>query len=402
MRTGETVSAERRAPGLTIVIPALNEEDAIADVIERCLAERSAIMSAAGLSHVDIIVVSDGSTDRTAEIACGYDEVRTVIFERNRGYGAAIKAGFEEARSEIVGFLDADGTCNPSMFAPMCQRLQANGADIVLGSRLGSESRMPMTRRIGNRIFAFLLGVLANQTVTDSASGMRVMWKVSFDKLGPLPNALHFTPAMSARALLSGMRVVELPMSYSERVGESKLRAFKDGLQFLRAILESLLYFWPGRGFAIVGGLAILLGLSLAANPVEHYLSNASLQEWMIYRFIVCFLLGAIGAFSLSYYALASRMIEMGPEGSHPPTFWSSAAVGLFRGKAVLLIVPVLMAGAIVLVWPGIVEYMRESTVSLHWSRIVVAAFGVLLAFQISATHMMLRIIDLWLEPHAG
>lgn len=394
--------AEEPAPGLTIVIPALNEEDAIANVIERCLAERSAIMSSAGLNHVDITVVSDGSTDRTAEIACSYDEVRTVIFERNRGYGAAIKAGFDQARSEIVGFLDADGTCDPAMFASMCRQLQVNGADIVLGSRLGPESSMPMTRRIGNRMFAFVLGLLANRTVTDSASGMRVMWKTSFDRLGPLPNGLHFTPAMSARALLSGMRVVELPMSYSERVGQSKLRAFTDGLRFLRAILESLLYFWPGRGFAIVGGLAILLGLSLAANPVEHYLSNGSLEEWMIYRFLVCFLLGAIGAFGLSYYALASRMIELGPEGSHPTTFWSSAAVSLFRGKAALLIVPVLMAGAVILVWPGITEYITESTVSLHWSRIVVAAFGVLLAFQILATHVMLRIIDLWLKPHGG
>jgi len=82
---------------LTVVIPALNEEEAIAATIERCLAARRHIARNSPVERVDIIVVSDGSTDRTAQIAAGYDEVRLIVFEKNRGYGAAIKRGFEEA-----------------------------------------------------------------------------------------------------------------------------------------------------------------------------------------------------------------------------------------------------------------------------------------------------------------
>ena len=101
---------------LTVVIPALNEELAIGSIIERMLQARETIVSASPIEDVELIVVSDGSTDRTAEIASGYDGVRVIVFETNRGYGAAIKKGFEEGSGEIVGFLDADGTCDPKFF----------------------------------------------------------------------------------------------------------------------------------------------------------------------------------------------------------------------------------------------------------------------------------------------
>ena len=96
---------------LTIVIPALNEEQAIGSIIERCLAARPAIVAHSPVDEVQIIVVSDGSTDRTARIAAGYEDISVIVFERNRGYGAAIKKGFQEGSGELVGFLDADGTC---------------------------------------------------------------------------------------------------------------------------------------------------------------------------------------------------------------------------------------------------------------------------------------------------
>src|SRR5262245_44971533 len=106
---------------LTIVIPALNEEDAIGGTITRCLDARESIKREAGLGGVEIIVVSDGSTDRTVEIARGFEAVKVIVFEKNRGYGAAIKEGFRQGTGELVGFLDADGTCDPVYFGSMCR-----------------------------------------------------------------------------------------------------------------------------------------------------------------------------------------------------------------------------------------------------------------------------------------
>src|SRR5262245_2996796 len=153
------MTAGNAPPSLTIVIPALNEEEAIGSTLRRCLAARDRIREEAGLESVEIITVSDGSSDRTAEIARSFDDVQVIVFEKNRGYGAAIKEGFLRGRGSLLGFLDADGTCDPLHFGPLCRAIVAEDADVALGSRLGPGSRMPWIRRLGNRIFAFVLGL---------------------------------------------------------------------------------------------------------------------------------------------------------------------------------------------------------------------------------------------------
>ena len=126
---------------LTIVIPALNEEEAIGGTISRCLAARESIRSAAGVSLIEIIVVSDGSTDRTAEIARSFTDIKVIVFEHNRGYGAAIKEGWRQGSGDLLGFLDADGTCDPQFFGTMARAAISESADVVVGSRLGPDSQ---------------------------------------------------------------------------------------------------------------------------------------------------------------------------------------------------------------------------------------------------------------------
>ena len=126
---------------LTIVIPALNEEEAIGDTLRRTLEARAHITANSPVRDVDIVVVSDGSTDRTEEIAKSFDDVTVLVFEKNRGYGAAIKCGFEHGRGDLVSFLDADGTCDPKTFAELCRALDEQRADLVLGSRMGAGQR---------------------------------------------------------------------------------------------------------------------------------------------------------------------------------------------------------------------------------------------------------------------
>src|SRR5260370_25555375 len=99
-------SMPARLRTLTIVIPALNEEEAIGSTISRCLQAREEIRQAADLDDVEIIVVNDGSTDRTSQIAHGFGEVKVIDFAKNQGYGAAIKEGFHQGTGSVVGFLD--------------------------------------------------------------------------------------------------------------------------------------------------------------------------------------------------------------------------------------------------------------------------------------------------------
>ncbi|HRX84896.1 MAG TPA: glycosyltransferase family 2 protein, partial [Phycisphaerae bacterium] len=268
-------AAREQVMRLTIVIPAYNEEQAIGAIIERTLAARATIVARSPVTAVDVVVVSDGSTDGTVRIAREYADIRLIEFERNKGYGAAIKRGFAETDSELVGFLDADGTCDPLFFADLCTALNDTQAAVALGSRLGPQSRMPRTRRLGNRIYAAMLSVLTNRVVHDTASGMRVIRRDALSRLYPLPDGLNFTPAMSARALLDeSLPVVELPMAYEERVGESKLHVLRDGWRFFQTIMEMTLCWRPARvllGGALLCGLVTVL---LAAHPIEMWLTQ--------------------------------------------------------------------------------------------------------------------------------
>ena len=162
---------------LSIIIPAYNEEDAIADIIKRCLKERENIVRETPVEEVEIIVVNDGSHDKTLEIAEQFKEISLVSYARNRGYGAAIKSGFEKAKGTIVSFLDADGTCDPHFFIEMCNKLIKKDADVVIGSRMTKESKMPIIRRAGNLFYVALINLLGSAKITDSASGMRVIKK---------------------------------------------------------------------------------------------------------------------------------------------------------------------------------------------------------------------------------
>ncbi|HWE36606.1 MAG TPA: glycosyltransferase family 2 protein [Isosphaeraceae bacterium] len=387
---------EARPGTLTIVIPALNEEEAIAGTVRRCLDARDEIKRAADLDDVEVIVVSDGSTDRTAEIARGFEGVEVIVFEQNRGYGAAIKEGFRRGRGSLVGFLDADGTCDPRYFAEMCRVAVEDGADVVLGSRLGPSSKMPAVRKLGNRLYALLLGLLCGRKVTDTASGMRVIRRAALPMLYPLPDRMHFTPSMSARALLGGLRVVEVPMHYEERIGESKLSVLGDGVRFLRAILEGVLCYRPERLFLMGFTACLLVGLLLAMYPLEYYLQHRRVLEWMIYRFLTCSLLGSAGFLLLCAAVLSQRMAALGPRRRDGDSFWTALAAHLFDRGALAVFVGTIVLGALALLWPGIVEFVTTGHITLHWSRVMVAMFGLLLAVQALVTKVLMKVVALW------
>jgi glycosyltransferase involved in cell wall biosynthesis len=245
---------------LSVVIPAYNEEDGIAAIVDRVLAIKPQLQ-AVGVEQLECIVVDDGSKDRTAEIVQRYGERVRLIRQRNRGYGGALKTGFGAAQGELLGFLDADSTYPPEYFPQMC-KLAIDGADIVIGSRMaGEKSEMPLVRRIGNTIFATLLSLVSGVKISDSASGQRVLRRSLLPAIYPLPNTLDFTPAMSTRALHEGLNIVEMAIPYKERSGRSKLSVVRDGLRFFKSIVWTALTYNPVRIFGGLGLVLLLLGL---------------------------------------------------------------------------------------------------------------------------------------------
>jgi len=386
-------------PLLTIVIPALNEEESIGSTIQRCLEARERICRVGGVRDIEVVVVSDGSTDRTAAVTQEFVErearVGLIVFEKNRGYGAAIKAGFERGTGELVSFLDADGTCDPTYFGELCQTLRAEHAAVALGSRMQPGNHMPRIRRFGNMVYAMLLGVLSGKAITDTASGMRVLRRDALTALYPLPDGLHFTPAMSARAVLSDQRIVEVPMAYAERVGESKLRVMRDGVRFFYAIRDAALLYQPGRMFGLVAALCVAAGVFWSAYPVEYYLWNRALEEWMIYRLLLCGLLFSSAFSFVCAGVLGERVLSL-VHRRPQTTFLSSLFERLLHRSRLAALSVTCALVALVLVWPGLVQYAQTGHVTIHWSRPMVAVFLLQISVLSLAYGVLQKIVDLW------
>ena len=278
---------------LSVVIPAYNEEDGIAAIVDRVLAIEPAL-ARVGVDSLECIVVDDGSSDRTAEMVERYASRVRLIRQANKGYGGALKTGFCAANGELLGFLDADSTYPPEYFPNMCE-LALSGVDVVIGSRMaGAQSEMPLVRRIGNTIFATLLSLVAGVRISDSASGQRVIRREALPLLYPLPDTLDFTPAMSTRALHESLVMVETPIPYKERSGRSKLNVVRDGLRFFKSIVWTALSYNPVRIFGGAGAALLLAALIIAGLPLLSHITGAE-TAWPFPRLFGALVLAVAG-----------------------------------------------------------------------------------------------------------
>jgi len=382
---------------LLIAVPALNEEASIQQIIRRCLEARSEIIETSPVTEVDITVVSDGSTDRTVELASQFgDRIKLIVFPKNRGYGAAIKEAWLQSDADLLGFLDADGTCEPRFFSQLINALKIHSADIALGCRLNVNSEMPRLRRLGNRLFASMLTLLSSSTLRDTASGMRVVRRTCLPALLPLPDGLHFTPAMSARAILSETtKIVEIDMPYHEREGESKLRPGRDGMRFLRAILDAALLYRPARPLAILGLLWLALAIALMLMPTFYYLRHHAVQEWMIYRFVVSHLAGTLAGLLLCASYLTGRMVAIALGEVEGKPRRPNLLDRFFSHRLPWIVPLLLLLGGGLLVFPSFLELVRTGSTYEHWSRFIAMSFCWSLASIIAVTAVIDYVLGL-------
>ena len=385
---------------LSIVIPALNEEDSISSIIERTLAATPIIIENTDVTEVQITVVSDGSTDKTVKIAQNYlPKINLIIFEKNKGYGAAIKQGWEESRGELLAFLDADGTCDPLFFVNLCNLLLREKADVVLGCRLNKESKMPLIRRVGNFIFATLLSILSSSKVKDTASGMRVIRKSSLKHLYPLPDGLHFTPAMSARCLLNKELVIsEENMSYNEREGESKLSVSKDGVRFLKVIIKTAILYRPQIIINFLAVFILFISCLIIYNPILHYFSFGRIEDWMLYRLVFSNVLGIFSLVLFSTSFLLQNAVYLSLTTNVKNINFDGFNFKFFNSKISLFIGILLIIVGFSLVSESILDRISTGHTNEHWSRYIVFSFCEISGLVILVTRSFKKIFSLLID----
>ncbi len=239
---------------ISIVIPAYNEEGAISETID----DIRETMSTSGHDY-EIIIVDDGSEDRTAERA-RRDGVRLVRHETNRGYGAGLKTGIQAAKGRWIVITDADGTY-PNRRIPDLLR-HAGENDMVVGARTGGAAKIPLIRRPVKWLLAQLANYLAETKIPDYNSGLRVFRKdVAQRFYRILPSGFSFTTTITLCSLSHGYRVKYLPIEYYLRTGKSKIKPIRDTYNFFMLIIRTVLYFNPLRVFMPVGFTLFVLGM---------------------------------------------------------------------------------------------------------------------------------------------
>ena len=286
-------------PQISVVIPCLNEEEAVGRVVEQAL-EGIRRSGRPG----EVIVVDNASTDRSADVAAEHGA--RVISEPRRGYGSAYLAGLATAHGDYVVMGDADETYPLQELAPFVERLE-QGDDLVIGSRFEGTihgDAMPFLNRfVGNPILTGMLNLFFGVKVSDAHCGMRAIRRDALPTLDLHSTGMEFASEMVFKAYRRGLTVSEIPIDYYPRVGESKLNRFGDAWRHVRFMLlysPSWLYLVPGVGMLLLGIVGMLF---LASGPVDVF--GRSWQIHTMLGFVALTLIGAqviqLGVFARTY-----------------------------------------------------------------------------------------------------
>jgi glycosyltransferase involved in cell wall biosynthesis len=238
---------------VSVILPAYNEEEAIAEQIKVI---RNLLLSYK-IKH-EIIVVDDGSQDRTGELALR-SNARVLRHSQNRGYGSALKTGIFASQHETIVIIDADGTYPIDQIIDLIVKLE--NADMVVGARLGRHVSIPWVRRPAKWVLGRLATRIAGKKIPDLNSGMRAFRRKCVQQyFAILPDRFSFTTTITLALLNDNYRVLYHPIDYYRRLGRSKITPL-DFMDFMMLILRIAILFKPLKIFLPIACFVGILGI---------------------------------------------------------------------------------------------------------------------------------------------
>ena len=264
MKKGKTMD-KSNVPKIIAAMPAYNEEKYIGSVVLQAR------------QYVDeVIVVDDGSTDRTARVA-KLAGATVIQHEENKGYGKAVQSILAQAKKrapDILVLLDADSQHNPEQISCLTKAV-SEGFDLVIGSRTIERSDIPSYRRIGQNVLSYFTRILAGEKLSDTESGFRAFSRKAIAVLEPKEKGMAISAETVSLATAKGLRITEVPISVTYTKDSSTLHPVRHGFGVLNRIMVMISERRPLLFFGICGGISTLLGLAAGASVAWiYYTSN--------------------------------------------------------------------------------------------------------------------------------
>lgn len=287
---------------LTVIIPAFNEEAAIGESLREL---RAAVPAA------EILVIDDGSSDRTAEIARSIEGVRVLSHPRNQGYGASLKTAIRVSRRRFVVWYDADGQHRPEDLRNVVKPVLEGEKDVAIGVR-GRDSVPQGDRAVGKWLLYQVAQMVSRERIPDLNSGLRCFPRELLAlHLYLLPDGFSASSTSTLLMLKRGYRVGWIPIVSRPRVGHSSVRILRDGLRTLHLIVRIVVLFEAFRVFTALGfalmGPGLIYGISVA---LLHGQGFPTLAGTAVIAGLVTFFMGIV----------ADQVVELRKERLEDPT----------------------------------------------------------------------------------
>ncbi len=267
---------------VSVVIPAYNEEKVIDKTVKRILELYPTF---------EVIVVDDGSSDRTAQKAKNVG-AKVIRHPYNIGNGAAVKTGIRNAKGDYVVLMDGDGQHRPEDI--MCLLEEAPKYDLVIGARSG-KSQASLGRRIANWCYNKLASYVGKFKVEDLTSGFRVFHRKTVLRfLYLFPNTFSYPTTSTLAYLRSGLTIKYVPILAQKRVGKSKIRLLQDGSRFLLIILRIATFFSPLRVFGPISIFFFCLGIGYYGYTFYNFHRFSNMSALLLSVSVMIFLMGLI------------------------------------------------------------------------------------------------------------
>jgi len=263
---------------LTVLIPAFNEEKTIGKVI------REIPKSISAISDIDVIVIDDGSSDKTAEVSKN-EGAKVFSFRQNKGRAKAVVEGFRrflESGSDILVLTDADDQYDSQEIPLIVEPIVQNKADMVLGDRqVKSLDHMKFGNRIGNRMVTRTLSSIIGMDISDGQSGFRSYTRETVAKLQIFSN-YTFTQETLIETKFKGLRMINVPITFRKRADKSRLisNIFSYAFKTVTIVGSTILFYKATKFFGVLAAILFAIGIGFSIFVLNHYYSTGSVTPY--------------------------------------------------------------------------------------------------------------------------